>query len=458
MTAVLVDSQGVGGSAMLTACCVALQLGVEAPILTSRPELMLFDTGVAGHHPTYIRYLLEYWCRNAGTRRLVVVVTAAFARAQADLLQAYRGTSVGFAVMSDEETKHIAESTLASLVRQAFAEWRLLYRYAKRLQPCRVVVLHCDRLINAPLAIQFPLPRPTSGIYFRPSFHYPVIGAAVETRSERLRSARQKTALRALSFHRSFHTLFSLDSLAVPYIRAVTGERLQTVALADPVPCPGIDPESRARFRSRFAIRDNQKVLLFFGSLSPRKGIEPAFEGIARLPHSERSRLVVLCVGRTASRTYAERLDYLSRGANHAVVRVLRIEDYVPEADTPYYFDLADVVMAPYQRHVGMSGILLRAAAASRPVLTSDYGLLGALTRTEQLGIAADTTSPTSIANALYQLLTGQPQFDARRARQFARANSVERFCRTILDPGQSAGPSATFNRTPNMNSQTGQD
>ena len=96
----------------------------------------------------------------------------------------------------------------------------------------------------------------------------------------------------------------------------------------------------------------------------------------------------------------------------------------------------SDVVLAPYQRFVGSSGVLLWAAAAGRPVITQDRGLLGELTRRHGLGTAVDTTDPAALAAAVAAaaLDESQPPFDRERARTLVAGHGSGRFARLLLD------------------------
>ena len=99
------------------------------------------------------------------------------------------------------------------------------------------------------------------------------------------------------------------------------------------------------------------------------------------------------------------------------------------------YFQLADVVLALYQRHVGMSGILIRAAAANKPVLATNYGLMGEITRRYKLGIDLNARDPQAIAKGLTEFLSNPPTTfaDAHFMQQFARQNSAVNFASTIF-------------------------
>ena len=87
-------------------------------------------------------------------------------------------------------------------------------------------------------------------------------------------------------------------------------------------------------------------------------------------------------------------------------------------------------------RHIGSSGNLLHAASAQKPVLASDYGLLGQLVRTHHLGLTVDSTSPYAIAQGLTRFIEEDSNdlFDKDQAYQFALENSADRYAQTLID------------------------
>ncbi len=105
------------------------------------------------------------------------------------------------------------------------------------------------------------------------------------------------------------------------------------------------------------------------------------------------------------------------------------------------WFAAADVVAAPYQKHVGMSGITVQAAAVGRPLLCSDYGLMGELTRQYQLGSTVDASSPRAIGEALTEMLQGNDAHlgNAGSMQDFANHNSDLLFAKTLVEHVHSA-------------------
>ena len=153
------------------------------------------------------------------------------------------------------------------------------------------------------------------------------------------------------------------------------------------------------------------------------------------------SQLKAMLVGRVLphDRGAFDRALGAARAASRA--QILVHDHFVPERDVQRYFELADVVLGTYQRHVGSSGILIRAAAAGTPVLASDYGLLGEQTRRHRIGLAVDSRSTSAVAETLERLLGAldpgdptSPIWDLGSMKSFAAANTPRSYADTLLN------------------------
>jgi hypothetical protein len=92
-------------------------------------------------------------------------------------------------------------------------------------------------------------------------------------------------------------------------------------------------------------------------------------------------------------------------------------------------------VLAPYQRFVGSSGVLLWAARAGRPVLAQEFGLIGRLTRDYRLGVVADSSDPAKLAAQFEHMVEIGPQrfIDLPSANRFVSSRTPHRFASMIL-------------------------
>jgi glycosyltransferase involved in cell wall biosynthesis len=83
-----------------------------------------------------------------------------------------------------------------------------------------------------------------------------------------------------------------------------------------------------------------------------------------------------------------------------------------------------------------MSGILLQAAAAQKPVLSSDYGLMGELVKRYRLGIVVDSTNPLSISKGFIRFLQEDISkiCDVEGMQKISKKNSAEKFPKRIFE------------------------
>ncbi|MEM8832446.1 MAG: glycosyltransferase [Cyanobacteria bacterium P01_G01_bin.19] len=400
-------------------------------------RILIFELSVGGHYPEYISYLVTYWCEQQLSGSLYVIVIPKFLEQHPDVVAIpanYRTNNVEFISLTPEEQAKLKpyRSGIDRQVR-AWQEFNLLDKYASSLQVDRAFIPYFDTRM-LPLALGKSLPCSFSGIYFRPSFHYPNFSGDRPSLKEKLQHLREKIILSGVLQHRNLETLYSLDPFAVEPINCL-GERQIAEPLPDPVKIHRSSTE-RTAMKSKLGIENNRQVHLLFGDLNKRKGIDQVLAAVALLPRKLASQLCLLLVGSMSEENLLRLQKQIDRVCRSTPVQIVRHNQYIPEEDIQNYFEVADVILAPYQRHVGMSGILNRAAVAQKPVLSSDYGLMGEITRRYQLGLTVDSQSPQKIAKGLSKFLQESPdeQCNYQQMALFARQNSVAKFASKIFD------------------------
>ncbi|NJN73985.1 MAG: glycosyltransferase [Limnothrix sp. RL_2_0] len=112
-------------------------------------------------------------------------------------------------------------------------------------------------------------------------------------------------------------------------------------------------------------------------------------------------------------------------------LQIITRYEFIPDSEVHAYFQIADVVLALYLRHIGMSGILLLAAESGTPVLSTDYGLMGEIVRQYKLGATVNSGNPIEIAQKFRQIVSTDlftDGFNPVVAKQLVEGNSVEKF------------------------------
>jgi glycosyltransferase involved in cell wall biosynthesis len=165
----------------------------------------------------------------------------------------------------------------------------------------------------------------------------------------------------------------------------------------------------RDEARRRLQIAGDRKLVLFFGSLKPSKGIEYLIRAFARL-HEAMPAAHLLIAG--------EPLGGDVSGCAALIVE-LGLENavsfrpgYVPPEQVPDYFAAADVVALPYLR-IYQSGVLHLAYSFGRPVVATRVGGLAEDVDEGKSGLLVPPADEGALAAALQELLNDPDRLTA---------------------------------------------
>lgn len=383
--------------------------------------VLVFEPEHTGHQPAYVRMLAEWLAGGPGSTRVVFAVS----RQLLDRLLREDGLDLerqpGCSAVEIDTLA--AESCVSGpLYRRSFARMQLISQLVRRTGADHVVSLFLDPLQLA-LAFQQRLPghATLSGILFRPSVHDIYSATDQPTLAERFRDRRKLGLYRMMLRNSSLTAVLSLDPYFPEFAAANMARGNKVRALPDPVVgVPAACDEFAVGPDLRDALRGGLPVFTLFGALSERKGALRLLEALARLPSHELAKMRVVMAGRIEPAIVSE-VGERSRAltGRDGVAGSLRIVDrYLTTAELAWLVRHSSVLLAPYQRFVGSSGVLTWAADARKTVIAQNYGLVGALVREYRLGLAVDTSDPEQIAKALQQLTRpGQLECAAAHAR-----------------------------------------
>ncbi|MBW4659236.1 MAG: glycosyltransferase family 4 protein [Drouetiella hepatica Uher 2000/2452] len=397
---------------------------------------MLFDLKFAGHHANYIRHLVRYWGDNRIPGRLDIVVSPHFIQRHQDvvvLVEQYPQSTINFIPISTQESLNIeADKTAFERAVRNLREWRLLCKYAASLNADQCMIMYLDTC-ELPLTLGLKPPCPISGIYFRPTFHYSTFSSYRFSIKEKLQQFRERLFLHRTLQNPKLHTLFCLDPLVDQTIKQIYPEA-RAIPLADPVEIPDLSSLQPQTLQEKHKIHPDRTVFLLFGFIDERKGIYQLLEALRSLPSEVCQQLCILVVGQANPSEKAAICTQIDLLCQTQPVQIIPHFKFVSEEEVRTYFQLTDMVLALYQRHVGMSGILLLAAAAGKPVISTNYGLMGELVKRYQLGLTVDSTKTEAIAQGLLQCLNSKEMlYNPEKMKQFAEENDSKRFAETVF-------------------------
>jgi glycosyltransferase involved in cell wall biosynthesis len=285
------------------------------------------------------------------------------------------------------------------------------------LKPDWAYVPYADRITQA-AAIEGllhgggPLSRtPIEAQLMRGKYGYPL-----RSPRERLSAA----AIRWLTLRNPWRVTHLLD----PWILRGLGDSAPADRfrlIPEPVEVRGAIDRDEARRRLEIPI--DGRYVAMVGTLEPRKGIEELLAAFERAKLAADDR--VLLVGRATPPIrdlLHTRYDQLIRQQ-----RIFVVDRYVSDEELGAAFFAADVVAVTHPRQIGSSGTLVRAAAAERYLLTSDFGWVGWVTGLFQLGSAVNVLDAEALSAALTTALERSAGYRLKAAAlRFCQYHTVE--------------------------------
>jgi glycosyltransferase involved in cell wall biosynthesis len=414
-----------------------LNLNPDAQHLHDR-RILVFDFCLDGHHPGYILHVIRYWRSHDLPGHLDILVLPQFLQLHPDVVAAAGDVGISrvrFVSITEAEANTLpANSSFWARRQLALREWTLLCEYAARLGSREIVLMYFDTY-QLPLLIGQQAPCSVSGIYFRPRFHYGRFEGYAPSWRERFHLQREKLYLAWVLQNSRLKRIYSLDPFVVEDLNHFK-TNTKAIHLPDPVQVYPQTESDLQQVRSRLGIESRRQVFLQFGDLSdPRKGVKHVLAATSQLSPELCRNLCLVFVGPMNGQRKAIVQPQIQQLLQSLPVQIITNFQFVSEVEIQPYFQSADVILAPYQHHVGMSAILVRAAAAQKPVLGSNYGLMGEVIRRHQLGVAVDTTVVEEVAQALTTCLTTPLATlgDRTAMQNFANQNSAQNFAYTLF-------------------------
>ena len=128
-----------------------------------------------------------------------------------------------------------------------------------------------------------------------------------------------------------------------------------------------------AQARRSLGIKQDEKVMLFFGRIKPYKGLEfmvAAFQKVAQ--QGGAYRLIIVGGAEKDLQVYLSDIqDTIAR--DPSCRQIIQRTEFVPDEETELYFKAADVLVLPYTQ-VFQSGVLFLAYSFGLPVIAADVG------------------------------------------------------------------------------------
>lgn len=343
-------------------------------------KALLFEPACEGHRLNYVRLLVPA-LYEAGFEEVTWVTTASAKRSQ-EYETLVRS-------LQHPVSTHLIEPVSTTGLRRVYDSAQALGGAVHITRPDRVYVPYADGLalglaLSRLKSKSFLRDIPIEGLQFRGGFAY---------ETESWQSKLRYETIREVSHAFPWTQLHQLD----PWVDEALNRRWHRapgIVMPDPVePLVGRD---RHAARKALGLNSDDRVLGITGALDARKGVDlliKAFSEIVRSPHE---RLLLAGKVREDVREVIKAHDHLLHTG-----QIVLLDSWLSSDDFENAICAADWVVAPYPRHIGSSSIVLRAAAAGRKVIGSDFGWVSKAIRRFSLGYTCHVQDEEEFASVL---------------------------------------------------------
>ncbi|MFZ1746128.1 MAG: glycosyltransferase [Nitrospirales bacterium] len=395
-------------------------------------NILIIEPFVAGHHGVYLQWMVRALI-SKGHQVQIGTFKESLQHSTIQAMLSSQDKNISF-ITSDFHKYDTSARNPFKMIHKMI-KFRAIFQdfYKRAIQNARVdfvMVPYLDYCTYAFAILGSPFARtPWAGLVMRAGFHHSAWG--VKAPPGALDSIKERLFFRLLrnSFLRA---LFTIDVTLKEYTESLSlpqGVRLVFIPDSTETKCS----MSQEQARHKLGISKHGFIVLVYGSLSLRKGIEVLMRATEDGNFPSEGHL--LFAGKQDEEVERFLLSSLStnlnmRGRIHQINRFLSMEE------ESMVFSAADVVWLGYQGHYHMSGVLVQAGVMGLPVLACEEGLIGSLTNRFTSGIVVSSSSPSAIAKAIGELSRNEKvaQQYGENARLAYASHNLENFSRILVD------------------------
>ncbi len=171
-------------------------------------------------------------------------------------------------------------------------------------------------------------------------------------------------------------------------------------------------PSGRLEARGKLDLPEDRRILLFFGSIRPNKGLDVLIKALRDIVLHDPGVLLVVAGALPRGMNFQPYSDTIQRLNLSENIRTF--VRFIPDEDVDSFMAASDLVVLPYLKFEAQSGVLLRAYAHKKPVVVSDVGAMGELVSSDKVGLVVEPGVPKALADAIISVLDKSDEFHSR--------------------------------------------
>ena len=385
-------------------------------------KILVYDVAITGHHSEYIKHLVDYlYLKGSRNTSYIFVVHTEFMIHFPEIYN--KGNELDFLKWQPIESNELRSAQNGNSIMASIRSMGILDKYAREFEVKEVIALdfHTIKYGTIFKKVNYNL----SAILFL-QFHR----LKRETLKESIEFYKRYYLTKWAIANKKLKRVFVLnDQETVTYMNS---EFKTDVFKMLPDPIPILRPLENFNIYQHYKIDTTRKIFLHIGALGTRKGTPEVIESALHMDLKTQRAIAILLVGRAGDQDaefYKKKIEEVSKNTE---VQILWHDQFVSTPTMKSLFDQCFSVLIPYKNAEFSSGILGHAAAASRPVIATNAGLIKELVLTYNLGLLIEEPSANHLGAKIKELLaTG---YSSQSQERFVKEHTPEEFAQTILN------------------------
>ncbi len=155
--------------------------------------------------------------------------------------------------------------------------------------------------------------------------------------------------------------------------------------------------------RRKLDLPENKKILLFFGSIRPNKGLDVLLETMSEIVKKNPDILLVIAGALPRDMSFQPFQNLIVKlNLNEHIKTFI---EFIPDEEVDLFFTASDLVVLPYKNFESQSGVLLRACSHKKPIVASNVGAMSEIVSSDRIGELAEPDNVKSLALAIEKVL-----------------------------------------------------
>ena len=362
-------------------------------------HILIIEPGSTGHHLIYLEKIAKGYL-DSGHNITLCTLAATHQHPLIKNLKSKYEPSVNLTCIPDEKYKDALTSKFSDMGRElkmrgifkkAYKEINSTFAVDYIFLPYLDYCLYAIGLLGSPFDNTA-----WGGICMRPSFHYQVSGVIAP--KPKLSKVKEFLFKRCLSLP-SLKKLFTIDELLEKHVSNTTNKAKGKIQyIPDPAELLGNHTPKTAR--AKLGLSEDTKIILVYGALNERKGIQSLIETLNVSSKLENVHLLLVGKQSEGIKKYVQSCALeLTRKK-----RIHTLDRFVDSEEQQLSFMASDIVWLGYQEHYTMSGVLVLAAISGKPIIGTRLGLIGWYINEKKIGLSIDTQDKVQIQSAIQQI------------------------------------------------------